>query len=336
MPEVSVVILNYKQPDLTVAAVESALDQAGVSPEVIVVENGSGDESAKILRDRFGEKIRLIENEKNLGFSPANNQAFKAAAGTWVALMNNDAVADPFWLKRSLEKTKSQEKIGAVVPKILNYFDREKLDGIGVGLWLDGISRAKHRGETDSGRFDSEQPLIASGCACLLNKKMLDELGGFDPQYFAYSEDTDLGVRALLAGWRVAFAPEAVVYHRYSGTSAGKSKYSPLKLFYVERNRTRVLLRYFPWRWVLASPLTSMVRYLYQASQVLFSSGGGPGLSAWSAMIALTRAVIASVFGLPAQMIWRRKWLSGKSRAKIFNAMFKTNRISLKEISRLD
>jgi GT2 family glycosyltransferase len=336
MTEVSVVILNYKRADLTIAAVESVLGQKGVEPEVIVVDNGSADGSAQNLKDRFGGRIKLIENENNLGFSPANNQAFKIASGDWVALMNNDAVADPCWLKLSLQKTSSGKKVGAVVPKILNYFDREKLDGIGVGFWLDGISRARRRGELDSVRFNRETPRVASGCACLLNKKMLDELGGFDPSFFAYSEDTDLGIRAFLAGWQCVYEPDAVVYHRYSSTSSAKSGYSPMKLFYVERNRAWVMLRYYPLRLILVSPFTSFWRYSYQAYQVLFSKGQGPGLGAGSAMKALAKALFQALVSFPTQMKLRRKWRSSKSTARAFDQMIAENTISWKEISRLD
>lgn len=336
MPEISVVILNYKRPDLTIAAVQSLLNQKDVTTEVIVVDNGSGDESAEKIKNRFGEKIKMVENSENLGFSPACNQAFKMCSGKWIALINNDAVADPCWLKLSLKKTGAGKKVGAVVPKILNYFDRERLDGIGVGVWLDGISRAQHRGELDSSRLDLEVPVIASGCACLLNKKMLDELSGFDPAYFAYSEDTDLGIRAMLAGWECVYEPGAVVYHRYSSTSSAKSGYSPLKLFYVERNRLWVLLRYYPWQLILASPFTTLGRYLYQAGQVLFSTEKGPGLSPISAFFALARAIYQSLASFSIQMRWRRQWMNSKTASRDFDAMMSGNTISLKDISRLD
>jgi len=336
MPEVSVVILNYKAAELTIAAIESVLGQKGVAAEVIVVDNGSADGSVEKLKSRFGDKIKLIENDSNLGFSPANNQAFKAASGNWVALMNNDAVADPCWLEFLLQKTTTAKKVGVAVPKILNYFDREKLDGVGVGFWLDGISRARRRGEMDSARLIRETPRIASGCACLLNKKMLDELGGFDPSYFAYSEDSDLGIRALLAGWECVYEHRAIVYHRYSGTSGAKSGYSPLKLFYVERNRTWILFRYYPWRLILASPFTSFWRYLYQAYQVLFSKGQGPGLSAGSAISALVKALFQALASFPVQMKWRRKWRSSQTTSRAFDKMIAENAISWKEISRLD
>ena len=336
MTEVSVVILNYRRADLTIAAIESALGQKGVAPEVIVVDNGSGDGSVEKLKSRFGDKIKLIENAGNLGFSPANNQAFKTASGKWVALLNNDAVADPGWLELLLQKTLTAEKVGVAVPKILNYFDREKLDGVGVGFWLDGISRARRRGEMDSARLSRETPSIASGCACLLNKKMLDELGGFDPAYFAYSEDSDLGIRALLAGWECVYEPRAIVYHRYSGTSGAQSGYSPMKLFYVERNRIWILLRYYPWRLILASPFTSFWRYSYQAYQVLFSKGKGPGLAAGSAISALVKALFQALASLPVQMKWRKKWRSSQNNRRAFDKMIAENAISWKDISRLD
>ena len=111
-----------------------------------MIDNGSTDGSAEKLAAHYQDRIVMVRNSENRGFSPACNQGFEIARSDWVALMNNDAVADPFWLSRSLAKAGMNPRIGVVIPRILNYFDREKLDGIGVGFWLDGISRATPAG----------------------------------------------------------------------------------------------------------------------------------------------------------------------------------------------
>jgi hypothetical protein len=336
MPQVSVILLNYNGGDLTIAAAESILAQKQVEPEIIIIDNGSSDGSPEKIAARFQNRITLIRNPDNRGFSPACNQGFQAASAKWVALMNNDAVADPFWLKRSLERAETGKKIGVVIPRIVNYFDRDKLDGIGVGFWLDGLSRARRRGEQDSARLDADSPAIASGCACLLCKKMLEELSGFDPCFFAYSEDTDLGIRAFLKGWQAVFEPRAVVYHMYSRTSSRKSGYSPLKLFYVERNRLWILFRYYPWRLILVSPFLSLRRYLRLARQVVLARGKGPGIGALPAAAALLKALMAALFSLPQQMAWRKKWLTSNPAKMALWRMMKDNMFTLEEISRLD
>ena len=336
MARVSVILLNFNGGDLTGQAIDSLLKQVDVEPEIIVVDNGSTDGSREKIAGCYGERIRMINNQENQGFSPACNQGFEIATGDWVALMNNDAEADPLWLKRSLARVGGDEKIGVVIPKILNYFNREKLDGIGVGFWLDGISRARHRGELDSRLWDSDSPQVASGCACLFSKKMIDELHGFDASFFAYSEDTDLGIRIFLSGWKTVFEPKAVVYHMYSATSSGKTGYSPMKLYYVERNRIRILLRYYPLQLILVSPFSSLIRYLALASQVLFSRSKGKGLGPGAAALALSRAVLHALASLPAQMEIRKQWLSSPQRKQAMSGLLRNNRIALSEISRLD
>ena len=188
----------------------------------------------------------------------------------------------------------------------------------------------------DSARFNNDRPQVLSGCACLLSAKMIKQLGGFDPRFFAYSEDTDLGIRAILAGWEAAFEPGAVVYHMYSSTSSAKTKYSALKLYYVERNRIWILLRYYPWGLVLASPFTSLLRYLYLASQVFFASGKGGGLGAGAAIKALGKAISGALASFGAQMEVRKKWRASRSSKKLLKQIIYNRRLPLKEIARLD
>ncbi len=337
MPEVSVVILNLNGGDLTREAIKSALDQRGVDLEVIVVDNGSSDGSREKLAAEFKGRIRMIENQSNLGFSPANNQGFEAAQGDWVCLLNNDAVADPLWLKHSLERARSGRKVGMVVPRILRHYDREQLDGIGVGFWLDGLSRAKHRGERDSRRLDRETALIPSGCAGMFSKKMLDQLKGFDPDFFIYSEDTDLGIRAHLSGWESRFEPKAIVYHRYSKTTAIKSGYSTFKLYQVERNRLWILFRYYPLYLILISPATSLIRLIYQALQAFPGTDReSSALPVLSGGLALLKAFWDAFLSLPRQLQIRKKWMNSTAAKQAVSRLIRDRYIPLKEVSRLD
>ena len=332
--KVSVVILNYNGGELTARAIKSVLAQKEITPEIIVIDNGSTDGSRERLEEEFSGKILLKVNPKNYGFAPACNQGFELASGEWVALLNNDAWADPRWLKTSLERAEIEKgKIGIVVPKIIRNFERDQLDGIGVGFYLDGLSRAKHRGEVDSRRFDLEPVYIPSGCACLLNKEMIKELKGFDPDFFIYSEDTDLGIRAYLRGWRCLFEPRAVVYHSYSQTTSAGSGYSSFKLYQVERNRLWILFRYYPWYFIIFFPFFSLLRYINQ----VFSAGKGAGnLKIWSWMGAFFRAYLDAFLSFPEQLRWRREWLRGEKQKNQIKELLRTQAISLKEISRLD
>lgn len=330
------VILNYNGWALTREAINSVLAQRDVKPEIIVIDNGSIDGSKEKLREEFRDKIRLILNSENKGFSPGNNQGFKVAVGEWIAILNNDAVADPLWLKRSLEKARLNEKIGVVIPKIINFYEREKLDGIGVGFWLDGISRAEYRGEIDCQRLDKVGAEIFSGCACLLSRRMIEELGGFDESFFAYSEDTDLGVKARLSGWKSVYEPKAVVYHKYSRTTSTKSGYSGFKLYLAERNRLWVLFRYYPLSLILISPMTSFVRYLYLGFQALGRARTAGKVAGIGLIFSLLKAIFQGLSMIPKQIKCRKRWLQDpKARAEIKRVIF-GHFIPLSEISRLD
>jgi len=336
MPEVSVVILNLNGGDLTRQAVSSVLGQLGVEPEVIVVDNGSTDGSRERIAEEFKGKIKMIENPENLGFSPANNQGFQAATGNWVCILNNDAVADPLWLKFSLNCARSGQKTGIVVPRIVRYSDRDELDGIGVGFWRDGLSRAKHRGEIDSPRLNRETVLIPSGCACMLSRQMLDELSGFDPDFFIYSEDTDLGIRAFLSGWQCRFEPKAVIYHRYSKTTAIKSGYSAFKLYQVERNRLWILFRYYSPGLILVSPITSLIRLIFQALHPFSTRNRPYPLPIFSGLPGLFKAFLHAFLSVPNQLKYRRKYRSSRKAKQDLSRLLLDQFIPLKEISRLD
>src|SRR5579871_3470592 len=125
-------------------------------------------------------------------------------------------------------------------------------------LCRDGTS--KQRGHLDLPEKYSriQEALLASGCAALYRREMLEEIGLFDESFFLYCEDTDLGLRARWAGWECLYIPAAVVEHRYSH-SAGRA--SPLKAYYVERNRLFVLVKNFPFGSILLAPFYSVARY---------------------------------------------------------------------------
>jgi len=166
------------------------------------------------------------------------------------------------------------------------------------------------------------------------------ELSGFDPDFFAYTEDTDLGIRAYLKGWECLFEPKAIVYHRYSKTAAFKTGYSSLKLYLVERNRLWILFRYYPVYLILASPITSLIRLIFQALQAVSSKGQASTLAPFSGFLALPLAGFKAFFdaflSLPKQLKWRKQWLSKKpAKSALFRVIF-DHFIPLKQISRLD
>ncbi len=216
----------------------------------------------------------MIALAENTGFARGNNIGMEEARGRFIVLLNNDTEADPRFLEELVAVAEDHPEAGMIAPKILNFFDRTLIDSVG-GLLMcsDGIAQGRGRGERDDGQYDAlTEVLLPSGCAALYRKEMLDEVGLFPEEFFAYCEDSDLGLRGLWAGWRTFAASRAVVFHKYSASS---SAYSPWKLRLVERNHYLLTLRNFPAPMLASLPLWSLYRYGLMA--VALARGAGKG-----------------------------------------------------------
>jgi GT2 family glycosyltransferase len=157
--------------------------------------------------------------------------------------LNNDTELDKECVLRLWSAMGKDPRIGATTPRILLYHQRGLLDAAGLTIYPDGLSIGRGRLEPHEKYNRMAEVFFGSGCASLYRKAMLEDVGLFDADFFAYAEDTDLGWRARLAGWKARYVPEAVVYHHHSmqvGT------YSSSKAFLVERNRIWVAFKNFP------------------------------------------------------------------------------------------
>lgn len=297
MVQVSVVIVNWNGAALLDDCLSSLASQTFRDFELILVDNGSSDDSVAKMR-RLAPTARIIALDSNFGFAAGNNAGIQAACGQYVVLANNDTRLEPEFLAELTGVAESDPSVGMVAPKILNFFEPRKIDSVG-GLLLcpDGIAQGRGRGEDDLGQYDHEDDiLMPSGCAALYRRAMLDEIGLFDEAFFAYCEDSDLGLRARWAGWRARSAPRAIIFHKYS---ASTSAYSPLKLFYVERNHFLLALRSFPARLLWQLPFWTLYRYVLMAWALWRQTGkgkAGPASGLWASFV---RAHVS---------VWRLAW----------------------------
>ena len=331
---VSVVIPTLTADSRLRECVESLGRQTRRDFEVIVVDN-SGKGLARINGSAPG--ARVIENSRNAGFGEAVNQGIGASGSPYVATLNDDAVAHPQWLDALVQALESRPDAGMCASQV-RFFGEERLDSAGMLIAGDGSSKQRGHGREPADFPVSEETLFASGAAALYRRRMLDETGGFDGRFFLYCEDTDLGLRARWAGWKCLYAPEAVVEHHYSH-SAGRA--SPVKAYYVERNRLFLLVKNFPARMLLAAPAVALARYGWHlrylvsghGSAARFRSEGnaGPRL-AWYVL----KAHAALLANLPR--LWRER-RAIRARARITPAVFRhlvrTNRISARKVALL-
>jgi len=225
---ITVVIPNWNGIDLIRDCLHS-LKRQTLNHVVIVVDNGSVDGSNDVVRDEFPE-VQLLEFSNNAGFAGGVNRGIRPALeqGTeYVALLNNDAVADEHWLEELVAIAEADEDVGIVAAKIVT-MDGKKIDSTGDFYSVWGFPFPRGRGEVDSGQYDSDEMsgiFAASGGASLYRARMLTEIGLFDERFFAYLEDVDISFRARLAGWKVRYASGATVRHFIGGTSSRINDY---------------------------------------------------------------------------------------------------------------
>jgi GT2 family glycosyltransferase len=211
------------------------------------------------------------------------------------------------------------------------------IDGAGMLMAPDGSSKQRGHGEPAERYSQPEEVLFPSGSAALYRRAMLDETGMFEESFFLYCEDTDLGLRGRWAGWHCLYVPEAVVYHKYS-QSAGRA--SPLKAWYVERNRLYTAVRNLPARALLRVPFATLARYFWHVWFLLHGRGKAAeyarGASALTLVWFVFRAQLAVAFRL-AWLLRERRRIRSTARLSVseFLALLDRHRISVREVASL-
>jgi GT2 family glycosyltransferase len=304
---ISVVIVNWNRKELLRACLQSVGRQAGVEFETIVVDNGSCDGSAEMAEKEFG--ARVIRNAENRGFCAANNQGIAAARGEFVALLNNDAEAEPGWLAGLDRAATRAADVGMAASKVLVWEEPQRIDKVGHLIYPDGQNRGRGSGAKDSGQFDREEEVLwPDGCAAMYRKKMLDEIGGFDEDFFAYGDDAELGLRGRIAGWKCIYTPEAVARH-HRGSTLGKDSDRRLEL--IERNRILLALKLFPWSLLWLNPYYFAVRVVAGCGAARRGAGDTtyfPGLRGKLRMAAaMVRGNLAALRMTPRMLRKRRE-----------------------------
>ena len=240
----SVVIVNWNSRDDLRACLLSLRGQTHRELEVVVVDNGSTDGSGEMVRREFAEFTLFCEGE-NLGFAEACNRGIDKSHGDWIALLNNDACAEPGWAEALVRAIESAPPDCGMLQSLLLYQDRPTIiNSTGIELTYSGGGRDRDGGKPREEAMPSRDLFCATAGAAAYRRAMLDGIklptGYFDRNHFMYYEDLDLGWRARLAGWSARYVPDSVVFHRWHGSSARHGRSWLVTISCINRLRTLV------------------------------------------------------------------------------------------------
>jgi GT2 family glycosyltransferase len=272
-PMVSVIIVNWNGLHLLEKCLGSLAGQSLPSDEVIVIDNGSSDGSVDLVQTRFPH-VRLLPLSHNAGFSRGNNLGIQRARGEYIVLLNNDAEPDPAWLGQLVAALEANPDVGFCSSKMMLYDEPGLADACGDFYTIEGVPGKIGHLEPADRHNDPREVFGACAGAAIYRRSVLEELGGFDEDFFIVHEDSDLSFRARLLGYKCLYVPTAVVYH-HLGATLGRQ--SDTAVFYAQRNMEFVFFKNMPTvlllKYLLLHVITDMflfVRYLLHRQGQVF------------------------------------------------------------------
>jgi GT2 family glycosyltransferase len=271
VPEISIIIANWNGKHFLPECLSSLRRQIFQDFETILVDNGSNDGSAEIVRDQFPE-VRLLALSDNRGFTGGNIVGYQQAKGNLIVLLNNDTEAHPNWLQEIHRASLTYSRAGSFASKMLYFDQRDRVENCGFDLGVAGTTLDLGRNEPDGQSWNLTRNVFgACGGAAAYRRSMLDDIGFLDPDFFLIYEDVDLSFRAQLGGYECVFVPDAIVYHRYRA-SIGKSL--ARQVYFSQRNIEFVYLKNMPLGLILRS---APERLIYEVGSAIYFARQGSG-----------------------------------------------------------
>lgn len=308
MPAISVIVLNWNGKHFLDDCLSSLRRQTFRDFETIFVDNGSTDGSVEFVGDKYPE-VRVVALEKNVGFSAGNLHGYQQCQGQLVALLNNDTEADPHWLDAMHCASVDFPNAGSFASKMLYFDDRGKIDNCGCWMTAAGASVDIGKDESDRAEFSSYR-WIFGGCggAVVYRRRMLEEVGFLDPDFFMTYEDLDLSFRAQLRGYGCVFVPRAIIFHHYRGAMRNLPA---RQVYFSQRN--------IEFTYVKNMPLSFIIRYahyrlLYEIGSAVYFARRGAGMT-------FAKAKLEALWKIPNLLKKRRQIQRSR---KISNAQLRS------------
>lgn len=265
-PLVYIILLNWNGIEHLPTCLRSLHRLAYGNLKVIMVDNGSTDGSQKYVIENFPE-VEILQQRKNIGFAAANNIGMLHALARnadYIALLNNDMEVDRDWIYRLVETAESDARIGACATKMLYFYNRDIIQGVGVYINRIGIAWDHLNGRYDCARPQIDKEVLGvCGGAFFVRAGALRKAGLFDPKYFIYLEDVELSMRIWDAGYRIVTVPGARVYHKFAATMVEQSY---RKNYLMGRNRLRFIFNCFPSK-MIPSSMKELLAWEFKAAR---------------------------------------------------------------------
>jgi len=297
MTRVAIVVLNWNGIEDTILCLEALSRQSYRDFLMVAVDNGSTDNSVEKFKDLeklYDNKLQTLYNSKNLGFDGGVNTGIRWAIDhdfDYVALFNNDAIADKNWLKE-LVAAAEKEKSG-ITTGLLLHEDGNTIDSTGDYYSIWGMPFPRSRGKKTSEAPESGYVFGASGGASLYSIPMLTKIGLFDEAFFAYYEDVDISFRAQLAGYKIYYTDKAIAYHKQGATS---SKIPGFAVYQTFKNIPLLYAKNVPFSLLVPIGIRLFVLYWLIFANAVQKGAGWPALKGW----------VASIWYFWSSSVWQR------------------------------
>lgn len=238
---IDIIIPNWNGEKYLPTCLESLRAQTTTNFTIYVVDNGSEDGSVQLLKSDYPEVV-LIEHPHNTGFSRAVNSGIHASSNPWIFLLNNDVEVAPDCIEHLSSFISSELNYQIVALKMMDFNKREFIDGAGDAVLRGGVGYRIGTMEKDKNEYAVKKQVFgACAGAALYKREVFQRIGFFDDDFFAYLEDVDLNFRAVRAGFKACFLPDAVIYH--IGSASTGSKFNATTIRLSTRNNLLVMIK---------------------------------------------------------------------------------------------
>ncbi|MCZ2139989.1 MAG: glycosyltransferase family 2 protein [Bacteroidia bacterium] len=254
-PEVDIVILNHNGKRFLDECLTTVLASTYPKKQVYLLDNASTDDDVAYVREKYPD-VKIIQNPNNNGYCAAYNLAFDVCPGEYIVCLNNDVSVDAGWLEPMVNLAESDQRIGAIQPKVLAYHQPTHFEYAGgSGGMIDVYGYPFLRGrifthiEEDKGQYDDIVPIFwASGATMFVRKSALEDSGNLDETIVHHMDEIDLCWRLRLAGYTIYVQPEATIKHIGGGTITTKSF---AKIYWNHRNSLYMMLKNYSFKNVI-------------------------------------------------------------------------------------